>query len=148
MHARSGRLHRALRGQFSLIYSVSALVQQGFEGGMSGAYVRASIDVQKRVLRLAVQETRRLLIEGVDEPELEKCKQIALLGFVESLSSSRTLVRWIGLFHRLKRVRFLETYRKEIESVTVATLDSAIAELARHPIVTLTAESTTPNQHC
>jgi hypothetical protein len=138
MHARSGRLHKVLRDKSALVYSISSLVQQGIRGGTCGTYLRTTNHMQGRILRLAIEEARRLLTEGIDDSELEKCKRIALLSLAETLSSSCALVRRIGLLHHLERFWDIQEERREIETLTVSEMDAALTRLAGGSIATLT----------
>jgi hypothetical protein len=92
-------------------------------------------------LSLALKEFRRLLLDGIDEAELDKCKRIVFLALAESLSYPRALIRRIGLCHRLERKLDIEAERIAHGAVALSDICAATAEIARYPLIAVTAES-------
>jgi predicted Zn-dependent peptidase len=84
----SSRLFQNVREKRGLVYSISSAITAYSDAGLLSVYAGTSLDSAPEVIRLTLEEIRRLRGEPLPEPELRRAKDHIKGGLVLSLESS------------------------------------------------------------
>jgi predicted Zn-dependent peptidase len=84
----SSRLFQNVREKRGLVYSISSGITAYSDAGLLSIYAGTSLDSAPEVIRLTLEEIRRLRGEPLGEPELRRAKDHIAGGLVLSLESS------------------------------------------------------------
>jgi predicted Zn-dependent peptidase len=84
----SSRLFQHVREQRGLVYSISSGIAAYSDAGLLSVYAGTSLDSLPEVIRLTLEELRRLRGERIPEDELRRAKDHMKVGLVLSLEGS------------------------------------------------------------
>jgi predicted Zn-dependent peptidase len=134
----SSRLFQTIREDQGLAYSIYSEMNPFRDTGSLCVYAGTSIDKTERVLRLTLDELRRLKEETVSEAELKRAKDQLksniVLGLESSSSRMANLARQQMYFGRFFGV---DEIAEEIEAVTPADVQRIAQELFRPDLMAL-----------
>jgi predicted Zn-dependent peptidase len=135
----SSRLFQSIREDRGLAYSIYSEMSPFRDTGSLCVYAGTSVDKTEKVLRLTLDEFRRLKEEAVSEGELKRAKDQLKSNIVIGLESSGSrmanLARQQMYFGRFFGV---EEITQEIEAVTPADIQRLAQELFRPEVMALT----------
>ena len=135
----SSRLFQTIREDQGLAYSIYSEMNPFRDTGSLCVYAGTSIDKTERVLRLTLDELRRLKDETVSEGELKRAKDQLksniVLGLESSSSRMANLARQQMYFGRFFGV---DEITQEIEAVTPADVQRIAQQLFRPEAMALT----------
>lgn len=128
----ANRLHRVLRTERGLTYSVSAVARTWTRSGEFVAQTNTRSDATGEVLRLMVDEFSRLRRDSVDERELENAKAFLAGSFPLTIETPNDIATQIldVLFYGLP-VKELQTFRSRVEGVSVDDVSRVVARYLR-----------------
>jgi predicted Zn-dependent peptidase len=135
----SSRLFQTIREDEGLAYSIYSEMNPFRDAGSLCVYAGTSIDKTERLLRLTLDEFRRLKEETVSEAELKRAKDQLksniVLGLESSSSRMSNLARQQMYFGRFFGV---DEITREIEAVTPAQVQTIAQQLFRPEAMALT----------
>jgi predicted Zn-dependent peptidase len=135
----SSRLFQTIREDEGLAYSIYSEMNPFRDTGSLCVYAGTSIDKTERLLRLTLDEFRRLKEETVSEAELKRAKDQLksniVLGLESSSSRMSNLARQQMYFGRFFGV---DEITREIEAVTPAQVQTIAQQLFRPEAMALT----------
>ena len=135
----SSRLFQTIREDQGLAYSIFSEMNPFRDTGSLCVYAGTSVDKTKRVLRLTLQELRRLKEETVSDVELKRAKDQLKSNMVIGLESSGSrmanLARQQMYFGRFFGV---DEIMEEIEAVTTTDVQELAQELFQPETMALT----------
>jgi predicted Zn-dependent peptidase len=135
----SSRLFQAIREDKGLAYSIYSETSPFRDTGSLSIYAGTSIDKTPEVLRLTIEEIRRLKEEPVPEAELKRAKDQLksniVLGLESSSSRMSNLARQEMYFGRFFTV---DEIIEQVEAITPADVQSLAQDLFRPEAVALT----------
>jgi predicted Zn-dependent peptidase len=135
----SSRLFQAIREEKGLAYSIYSETSPFRDTGALSIYAGASIDKTAEVLRLTIEELRRLKEEPVPEAELKRAKDQLksniVLGLESSSSRMSNLARQEMYFGRFFSV---DEIIAEVEAIDASTVQSLAQQLFRPEAIALT----------
>ncbi len=135
----SSRLFQTVREDQGLAYSIYSEMNPFRDTGSLCVYAGTSIDKTERVLRLTLDELRRLKEEMVSEAELKRAKDQLksniVLGLESSSSRMANLARQQMYFGRFFGV---DEITEQIEAVSPAQIQVAAQQLFRPELMALT----------
>jgi predicted Zn-dependent peptidase len=135
----SSRLFQTIREDQGLAYSIYSEMNPFRDTGSLCVYAGTSIDKTERVLRLTLDELRRLKEDTVSEAELKRAKDQLksniVLGLESSGSRMANLARQQMYFGRFFGV---DEITQEIEAVTPADIQGIARQLFRPEAMALT----------
>jgi predicted Zn-dependent peptidase len=135
----SSRLFQTIREDEGLAYSIYSEMNPFRDTGSLCVYAGTSIDKTERLLRLTLDEFRRLKEETVSEAELKRAKDQLksniVLGLESSSSRMSNLARQQMYFGRFFGV---DEITREIEAVTPAEVQAIAQQLFRPEAMALT----------
>jgi len=135
----SSRLFQAIREDKGLAYSIYSETNPFRDTGCLAIYAGTSAEKTPEVLRLTIEELRRLKEESVHEAELKRAKDQLksniVLGLESSSSRMANLARQEMYFGRFFSV---DEITAEVESVTPADVQALARQLFRPEAIALT----------
>ena len=135
----SSRLFQTIREDQGLAYSIYSEMNPFRDTGSLCVYAGTSVDKTEKVLRLTLEELRRLKEETVSEAELKRAKDQLKSNMVIGLESSGSrmsnLARQQMYFGRFFGV---DEIIEEIEAVTIADIQDLAQRLFRPEAIALT----------
>ena len=135
----SSRLFQAIREEKGLAYSIYSETSPFRDTGALSIYAGTSIDKTAEVLRLTIEELRRLKEEPVPEAELKRAKDQLksniVLGLESSSSRMSNLARQEMYFGRFFSV---DEIIAEVEAIDASTVQSLAQQLFRPEAIALT----------
>jgi predicted Zn-dependent peptidase len=135
----SSRLFQTIREEKGLAYSIYSETSPFRDTGALSIYAGASIDKTAEVLRLTIEELRRLKEEPVPEAELKRAKDQLksniVLGLESSSSRMSNLARQAMYFGRFFSV---DEIIAEVEAIDASTVQSLAQQLFRPEAIALT----------
>jgi len=135
----SSRLFQTIREDQGLAYSIYSEMNPFRDTGSLCVYAGTSIDKTERVLRLTLDELRRLKEDTVSEAELKRAKDQLksniVLGLESSGSRMANLARQQMYFGRFFGI---DEITAEIEAVTPEQIQTIARELFRPEVTALT----------
>ena len=135
----SSRLFQTIREDAGLAYSIYSEMNPFRDTGSLCVYAGTSIDKTAQLLRLTLDELRRLKEETVSEAELKRAKDQLksniVLGLESSSSRMSNLARQQMYFGRFFGV---DEITREIEAVTPAVVQTIAQQLFRPEVMALT----------
>ena len=135
----SSRLFQTIREDQGLAYSIYSEMNPFRDTGSLCVYAGTSIDKTEKLLRLTLEELRRLKSDAVSEIELKRAKDQLksniVLGLESSSSRMANLARQQMYFGRFFGV---DEITEEIEAVTPADIQDAARQLFRPEAMALT----------
>ena len=135
----SSRLFQTIREDQGLAYSIYSEMNPFRDTGSLCVYAGTSIDKTERVLRLTLDELRRLKEDTVSEAELKRAKDQLksniVLGLESSSSRMANLARQQMYFGRFFGV---DEITEQIETVTPSEVQSIAQKLFRPELMALT----------
>src|ERR1700729_1548984 len=135
----SSRLFQTIREDQGLAYSIFSEMNPFRDTGSLSVYAGPSVDKTEKVLRLTLEELRRLKEETVSEAELKRAKDQLKSNMVIGLESSGSrmsnLARQQMYFGRFFGV---DEIIEEIEAVTIADIQDLAQRLFRPEAIALT----------
>jgi predicted Zn-dependent peptidase len=135
----SSRLFQSIREDQGLAYSIYSEMSPFRDTGSLCVYAGTAVDKTERVLRLTLQELRRLKEETVSDVELKRAKDQLksnmVIGLESSSSRMANLARQQMYFGRFFGV---DEIMQEIEAVTTADIQDLAQMLFRPDLMALT----------
>lgn len=92
----SSRLFQAVREQNGLCYSIYAFPTMHLDVGLFSIYVGLGAQTEQRALSLTLDELARLCHDGVDEDELERCREQRRITLLMGLENTGTRMMNLG----------------------------------------------------
>jgi predicted Zn-dependent peptidase len=128
----SSRLFQNVRERRGLVYSISSGVAAYSDAGLLSVYAGTRIDSVDEVLRLTVEEFRRLKVERVPEEELRRAKDHLKGSLMLSLENTGSRMSHLARQHIYFGRQFsLDEILAGIESVTEEALQRVAKDLFR-----------------
>jgi predicted Zn-dependent peptidase len=135
----SSRLFQTIREDRGLAYSIYSETSPFRDTGALSIYAGASVDKTPEVLRLTIEELRRLKEEPVPEAELKRAKDQLksniVLGLESSSSRMSNLARQEMYFGRFFSI---EDIVEQVETISPGDVQSLARELFRPEAIALT----------
>lgn len=127
----SSRLFQRVREQEGLVYSISSYHTANINAGFESVYAACNPDNVGRVVKLTLEEMKRLRDEGISEPELEAAKRNVKGSILLSLESTVSRMSAISRqWHYFERIFTPDEVIDAINAVSVEDL----ARIARTEI--------------
>ena len=119
----SSRLFQTVREKYGLCYNIGSFTASFEETGLFGISTGVSRDTEKRALALIMDEVRKLLDEGVTQPELDRSRELikANLLMAEESTASR-MNRNGGSIMQLGFIRSVDEVNERYDAVTMEDL--------------------------
>ena len=119
----SSRLFQTVREKYGLCYNIGSFTASFEETGLFGISTGVSRDTEKRALALIMDEVRKLLDEGVTQPELDRSRELikANLLMAEESTASR-MNRNGGSIMQLGFIRSVDEVNERYDAVTTEDL--------------------------
>jgi predicted Zn-dependent peptidase len=128
----SSRLFQNVREKRGLVYSISAGIASYSDAGMLSIYAGTSVDSIREVVRLTLDEMRRLCHERVPEDELRRAKDHIRGGLVLSLENTGARMSHLARQEIYFGKQFpLEEILDGIERVSAENVQRLASELFR-----------------
>ena len=126
----SARLFTEVRERRGLCYSVSASLNSLMHEGRVLCYAGTTVERAQETLDVTLRELQRLG-DGIESNELERCKARAKSSLIMQQESTTSRATSIARdWHFLKRIQTLDDIRRDIDSLTVA---SVLDYVHQHP---------------
>ena len=94
--ASSSRLFQTIREEKGLAYNVYISSNTTMHSGLASVYAGTSPENAREVVRLAIDQMRRLGTEGVSEKEFSQAREQMLSSLIMSLESPSSRMRYTG----------------------------------------------------
>ncbi len=128
----SSRLFQELRERRGLVYEVSSYVTHFFDTGSLVIYAGAQPDNLVEVLKVLLEELKRLKEEKVPEKELSRAKELGKGRLLLRLEDTRNVAGWFGGQELLtQRIQGVEEVISEVEQITPPDLQRVARALFR-----------------
>jgi predicted Zn-dependent peptidase len=128
----SSRLFQNVREKRGLVYSISSGITSYSDAGLLSVYAGTSLDSVREVIRLTLEEMRRLVGEPLPEDELRRAKDHIKGGLVLSLESTVSRMSHIARQEiYFGRQQPLDEILEDIERVGAEDVQRLAAELFR-----------------
>lgn len=128
----SSRLFQELREKRGLVYEVSSYVTHFFDTGSLIIYSGTQPDNLTEVVKILLEELRRLRDEEVSEAELSRAKELGKGRLLLRLEDTRNVAGWFGSQELLtQRIITVEEVISEVEQITPQDLQRVAQALFR-----------------
>ena len=135
----SSRLFQSVREEAGLAYSIYSELSPYRDTGALSVYAGTSVEKSREMVRLIVEEFRRLKAEPVSEDELERAKNQSkgniVLGLESSAARMSNLARQQMYYGRFATV---DEIISDVDHVTAADIQRLAKELLQPDLISLT----------
>ncbi len=132
--ASSSRLFQTIREEKGLAYNVYISSNTTMHSGLASVYAGTSPENAREVVRLAIEQMRRLGTEGVSEKEFLQAREQMLSSLIMSLESPSSRMRYTGRRLLMKGDTMdSETLIEKIRAVRIEEVNELAKDLVNAP---------------